>query len=56
MSGGPISIPTVAYVATSDIATPGAYFLDLLVMVNVIGKIAATPNPAIENPIRAGIK
>ena len=54
--GGPISIPTILYVAIMDIAIPGEYFFEPPARRNVIGMIDAVPNPTRQNPIIAGQK
>ena len=53
INGGPTSIPTILYVAIIEIAIPGEYFLENPAKRNVIGIIAAVPNPTRQNPIRA---
>src|SRR5687768_11224201 len=50
-NGGPINVPTIPYVAITEIAIPGEYFFDPEASVNVIGIIAAVPKPVRQNPI-----
>ncbi len=56
MRGGPISMPTMLYVAMMEMVTPGEYFLEEPASRKVMGIIAAVPKPTRQKPIIAGQK
>ena len=45
-----MKVPAIPYVAINDIAIPGEYFLEPDANVNVMGTIAAVPNPTRQKP------
>ena len=49
-----MNIPTIPYVAMSEIAIPGEYFFDPDANVKVMGMMAAVPNPVKQKPIIEG--
>ena len=51
-----MSMPTMAYVETIEIAIPGEYFLDVPANDSVVGNIAAVPKPTKQNPNKADQK
>lgn len=47
-------MPTIPYVAISEIAIPGEYFLEPEARLNVMGMTAAVPKPVRQKPIIDG--